>query len=68
MSEYKELLYRLIECRPVTADVSAVEDSPAFGFDQKGAGIIGRMVDRVGRDTNIAHDYRLELPVVSVLG
>lgn len=24
MSEYKELLYRLIECRPVTADVSAV--------------------------------------------
>ena len=27
MSEYKELLYRLIECRPVTADVSAVNQA-----------------------------------------
>lgn len=26
-----------------------------------------QQADRVGRDTNIAHDYRLELPVVSVL-
>ena len=26
------------------------------------------MVDRVGRDADIVHDYRLELPVVSLLG